>query len=229
MNMLNTIKNLLEGNNKKVKTVEAAKREVDKLTATENELQSQRSSVAGKINEVENALRIIAANLVIDDKDKAALASKEKGTKKLENMRAELNELDTKIVETQQKALEAKKDLFRSQGDQARKNSVEVVKQQSVIGNLIGFFKAENIYGSLMFGHVNKPTTDLSEAYGLGDFQQVNPGEQRFVIEANKEDMAKGKEEARAITKEAIEAVQAVLAKHGIELTDETVKRIEHL
>ncbi|MEH7047842.1 hypothetical protein [Bacillus pseudomycoides] len=226
--MLNTIKNLLEGNNKKVKTVEAAKREVDKVTATENELQSQRSSVSGKINEVENALRIISANLVIDDKDKAALASKEKGTKKLESLQTEVAELDTQIANTRKKALESKNELFRSQGEEAKKVNIEVIKKQAVIQLINKFFDVDSYSAYSLKGNYQVPQ-DISQAYGLGDFQQLNTQEQSFILNVNKEISEKGKGEANKIVKEVFEAMKAVLDKYGVKLTDQTVERIENL
>ncbi|WP_459501105.1 hypothetical protein [Bacillus sp. C1] len=228
--MLNTIKSLLEGNNKKIKTVEAAQKELDKLETQVSDLQGKRLGVAQQIGEVENAVRIISANLVIDENDKTALASKEKGNRKLKNLQVELSEFDTKIADTQQQVLESKKELFRSQGEEARKNNVEGVKQQNTIDNLIKFFKAEDVYGSCLFRYVRKNhVIDLAQAYGLGDFQQINPVDQSFVFEANQEDVAKGKEKANEIVKEALEAMKTVLDKHDIELDEETVKRIENL
>ncbi|PFB96322.1 hypothetical protein CN296_18240 [Bacillus cereus] len=226
--MLNTIKGLLESGSKKVKTVDAAQKELDKLTAIESELQGKRSGVAAQINEVERALGIISANLIIDENDKHALASKDKGTKKVESLQKEANELDSKIAETQQKKLEANKEVYRSQGEEARKNNVEVTKQTRVIGGINSFFGIDSHSPHSVRG-VHKQGIDLSEAYGLGDFQQINPVDQSFVIEANKEDNAKGQEEAKAIIKEAFETMKAVLNQHGIELRSETVKRIENL
>ncbi|WP_439033654.1 hypothetical protein ABEV81_10390 [Bacillus paranthracis] len=226
--MLNTIKGLLEGNNKKAKTVDAAQKELDKLTVAESELQGKRSGVATQISEVERALGIISANLIIDENDKQALVSKDKGTKKLENLQKELSELDSKIAETQQKKLEANKEVYRSQGEEARKNNVEVAKQIRVIGGINNFFGIDSHSPHSVRG-VHKQDIDLSEAYGLGDFQRINPVDQSFVIDANSEDNTKGEKEAKEIVKEVFEAMKNVLDKHSIELTDETVKRIENL
>ncbi|MEH7018103.1 MULTISPECIES: hypothetical protein [Bacillus] len=226
--MLNTIKNLLEGNNKKVKTVENAQKEVDKLTVAENELHDQRSSVARKISEVEQALRIISANLVIDEKDKTALASKEKGTKKLESLQAEVAELDSKIANTREKVLEAKKELFRSQGEEAKKVNIEVTKNQMVIHQINEFFDVDSYSAHSLKGNHQAPQ-DISQAYGLGDFQQLNPQEQSFILGINKEINEKGKEEANKIVKEVFEAINVVLDKHNVELADQTKERIEKL
>ncbi|WP_377866427.1 hypothetical protein [Bacillus sp. R86525] len=226
--MLNTIKGLLESGSKKVKTVDAAQKELDKLTVAESELQGKRSGVATQISEVERALGIISANLIIDENDKQALASKDKGTKRVEILRKELSELDSKIVEAQQKKLEANKELFRSQGEEARKKNVEAIKQSKVIGGINDFFGIDS-YSSHGMKGVHKQGIDLSEAYGLGDFQQINPVGQSFVINANSEDNSRGQEKAKEIVKEAFEAMKAVLDKHGIELHHETEKRIENL
>lgn len=226
--MLNTIKGLLEGNNKKAKTVDAAQKELDKLTAIESELQGKRLGVATQISEVEQAIRVVSANLIIDENDKQALTTKEKGTKRVESLRKELSELDTRIVEAQQKKLEANKELFRSQGEEARKNNIEATKQVRVIGGINSFFGIDNHSPHSVRG-VHKQGIDLSEAYGLGDFQQVNSVDQSFIINANSEDNFKGQEEAREIVKEAFEAMKAVLDKHGIELHHETEKRINNL
>lgn len=226
--MLNTIKGLLESGSKKVKTVDAAQKELDKLTATESELQGKRSSVASKISDVEQAIRVVSANLIIDENDKQALTTKEKGTKRVESLQKELSELDSKIAETQQKKLEANKEVYRSQGEEARKNNVEVAKQIRVIGGINNFFGIDS-YSSHSVRGANKHGVDLSEAYGLGDFQQINPVGQSFVINANSEDNSRGQEKAKEIVKEAFEAMKAVLDKHGIELHHETEKRIENL
>lgn len=224
--MKNTLANLF--GNKKVKSVEVAQKEADKLIAAVGELQSKRSSIASKISEVEQALRIISANLVIDEKDKTALASKEKGTKKLESLRAELSELDSKIANTQEKALEAKKELFRSQGEEAKKVNVEVVKQQAVIQLINKFFDVDSYSAYSLKGNYQVPQ-DISQAYGLGDFQQLNTQEQSFIINVNKEISETGKEETNKIVKEVFEAMKVVLDKHNVELADQTRERIENL
>ncbi|MGQ4669666.1 hypothetical protein ACUIJ5_05200 [Bacillus toyonensis] len=113
--MMNTLRGLFAMNTK-VKTEEAATKEINKLQASESNLQAQLSSAQSSHSKVSAALNIIEASLVIDETDKQALAQQKKANIKLEGLAKEIESTQVKLQEVSEKKQEAIKELYRSRG-----------------------------------------------------------------------------------------------------------------
>lgn len=222
--MKNALTNLF--GNKKVKSVEAINKELEKVNNEIANLEAKRSEFTDKINEVTQAIRIVKANLVIDSGDKNALATKTKGEKLLETLKANLAETETKLTEAREQAFEKNKELHQSQGEAARKVNVFNNKKLGVVSGINTFFDVPDNYK--LHARVGN-SVDLAQAYGLGDFQRIHPQEQQFIISLNSEDNEQGKQEAEAIVKEALQAMVAVLEKYDIQLIGNSSERLKGL
>ncbi|MGH0485306.1 hypothetical protein ACQVPJ_12555 [Bacillus mycoides] len=226
--MMNKIIELVKGNTK-VKSEEVAQRDIAKLDAQLQELESQKAQAQSEHAKVSSALEIISASLIIDENDKNALATKKKAETKLEALAKQIAELEPQIAEVSEKKQKAVQESYRSQGEVARKHNQKIERDRHLAGQFNRAFRIEEDVFKL---HAITPDgIDLGVAYGLGETSQLNPqGEDwKFIVDMNNEDYAKGRAEAEAIAKEFADSIKAVFEKHGVELNEQSLINLSRI
>ncbi|MGI8277446.1 hypothetical protein [Bacillus mycoides] len=225
--MMNSLRNLFAGNTK-VKTIEAAQKEIDKLQAQENELQNQLSEAQTGHSKVSAALDIISASLIIDENDKQALATKKKVEAKLEGLAKEIAETGEKLSEVSSKKQAAIRELYRSRGEVARKHNVKARRDDTAAKRFNKAFQLEYPYG---LDTKYEQHLDLGVEYGLGAIDSLDPRSEdwKFIVGLMNEDTAEGDKQAEVIARELEEAIKGVFAKNNIELNEQTLINLSRI
>ncbi|PNS33930.1 hypothetical protein C1640_05505 [Bacillus sp. AKBS9] len=228
MIMMEALKNLLAGNTK-VKTTEQAEKEIAKLDTQEAELQSQLSQARGEHSKVANALEIISASLIIDEKDKRALATKKKAEAKLEELAKQMAGLSPKIAEVSSKKQQAIQELYRSRGEVARKHNQKASRDMVIASRFNRAFGIEENNRQL-HTHYNEQI-DLGVEYGLGAINQLDPNSEdwKFIVKLCQEDTAEGNRQADVIAKDLGEAIKSVFEKHDVALQERSLIKLSRI
>ncbi len=226
--MMNSIKNLLAGNTK-VKTLETAQKEVDKLQAQENELQGELSQAQSEHSRVSHALEIMEASLIINPDSKEAKTNKALGEKKLEELAKQISSTQDELSKVADKKQKAIQEIRRSRGEIARKHNVKIERDKYVAW---GFNRAFGIEENVFQLHTVQPRSmDLGVEYGLGAISTLDPDSEdwKFLVNMGQQDSAEGETQAMVIRKELQEAIKAVFVKHDIELNEQSLSNIERI
>ena len=168
----------------KGKTEEQSQKEVEKLQASESDLQSELSVAQSNHSKVSAALDILAASLVIDETDKQALAQKKKGKAKLESLAKEIQSTQVKLSEVAEKKQEAIKELYRSRGELARKANVKSRRDMAVGVFFNRAFGIEQGDARGLYAEHNQNHADLGVAYGVGPIDSLdsNSDDWKFIV-----------------------------------------------
>lgn len=228
--MMNTLRGLFAMNTK-VKTEEAATKEINKLQASESNLQAQLSSAQSSHSKVSAALNIIEASLVIDETDKQALAQQKKANIKLEGLAKEIESTQVKLQEVSEKKQEAIKELYRSRGELARKANVKN-KRDMAVGHFFNkAFGIEQGDARGLYAEYNQNHDDLGVAYGVGPVDSLDPNSDdwKFIVGMNNEDESLANLQTAEIRKEIGEAIKSVFEKHDIKLSQQSLSNLENL
>ncbi|EJQ14088.1 hypothetical protein CN941_30185 [Bacillus cereus] len=228
MIMMEALKNILAGNTK-VKTTEQAEKEIAKLDTQEAELQSQLSQAQGEHSKVSNALEIISASLIIDEKDKQALATKKKAEAKLEELAKQMAGLSPKIAEVSSKKQHAVQELYRSRGEVGRKHNQKAYRDMVITSRFNRAFNIESDPHKL--NAIIPKGIDLAVEYGLGEIKDLNPSSEdwKFIVKLGKEDMEEGNSQADVIAKELAKAIKGVFEKHNVELQKQSLINLSRI
>ncbi|WP_255448023.1 hypothetical protein [Bacillus sp. BB51/4] len=228
--MMNTLRGLFAMNTK-VKTEEAATKEIDKLQANESDLQVQLSNAQSSHSKVSAALNIIEASLVIDETDKQALAQQKKANSKLEGLAKEIESTQVKLAEVSSKKQEAVKELYRSRGELARKANVKNRRDMAVGHFFNRAFGIEQGDARGLYAEHNQNGIDLGVAYGVGhtDSLESSSDDWKFIVGMNNEDESLANLQTAEIRKEIGEAIKAVFEKHDIKLTEQSLRNLSNL
>ncbi|WP_257143623.1 hypothetical protein [Bacillus toyonensis] len=228
--MMNTLRGLFAMNTK-VKIEEAATKEINKLQASESNLQAQLSSAQSSHSKVSAALNIIEASLVIDETDKQALAQQKKANIKLEGLAKEIESTQVKLQEVSEKKQEAIKELYRSRGELARKANVKN-KRDMAVGHFFNkAFGIEQGDARGLYAEYNQNHDDLGVAYGVGPVDSLDPNSDdwKFIVGMNNEDESLANLQTAEIRKEIGEAIKSVFEKHDIKLSQQSLSNLENL
>ncbi|MFU1885157.1 hypothetical protein [Bacillus wiedmannii] len=234
--MMNSLRNLFAGNTK-VKTIEAAQKEIDKLQAQENELQGQLSEAQAGHAKVGQALLIVEASLIIDETDKTALTSQEKAQAKLETLAKQVESTKGKLSEVSSRKQAVVQEMYRSRGEVARRHNIKIERDRYVVW---GFNRAFNIEDyTFQLAVENESHMDLGMEYGLGSLEERDPQspnwiaphteDWNFLAKLGQEDLAEGETQAIAIRKELQGAIKGVFDKHDIKLQAQTLNNLSRI
>ncbi|MFZ7934895.1 hypothetical protein ACO1D2_07970 [Bacillus thuringiensis] len=228
--MMNQLRSLFAMNTK-VKTEEQSQKEVEKLQASESDLQSELSVAQSNHSKVSAALDILAASLVIDETDKQALAQEKKGKAKLESLAKEIQSTQVKLSEVAEKKQEAIKELYRSRGELARKANVKSKRDMAVGVFFNRAFGIEQGDARGLYAEYNQNGIDLGEAYGVGSVGQLdsNSDDWKFIVKMADEDTHEAEQQTKVIRNEIGEAIKAVFEKHDIKLTEQSLRNLSNL
>ncbi|MFT4417048.1 hypothetical protein ACLM5H_24610 [Fredinandcohnia humi] len=225
MNLLNVFKT-------KTKTVETNGAKLQKAQEELGQLQTEVSQKTTQKGQIQQALTVVSANLVIDPKDAEATKKKAQAEKKLAELTTEIGELNGKITQATEKVSEAQKAVAKSKGEvfkQERVKEATAVKVAHKLAQEFNGFKEGTAFNS-------QDWTDWASAYGypvnnervisplIGATNSyhkkiVNNNEVIPVLRAEKEEVEKlSQEKADELTQKVFAYAEELLKAEGIEL-----------
>ncbi|HDR7611151.1 TPA: hypothetical protein QCX47_002747 [Bacillus mycoides] len=202
---------------KKTKTIEVATQELNKTSELVTTIESQQAELQERIAKIGNAMNIIEATLLIDPKDKNAIATKSKGEKQLEELSDELASSQEQLAIANEKRFEAQKELHKSTGEKAQQHGITESSKLTAVQFLTNTL--ENIDKNWI---ITEETQDVSQAYGFGSSSNLasNSPEFNFIVEQGEEGSLQVHQNGKAIAQEALQAMTDVLAKHGVKFSE---------
>ncbi|WP_350019341.1 hypothetical protein [Priestia flexa] len=112
------------------KTITAGEETLQVQRQELSHLQSQLQDKQTKLSQVSNALNVISASLVIDENDKQALAQKGKAENTIESLKVDIATLEGEIDELNSKISDSEKAVKEAKGESFKQ---EVVKKRALI------------------------------------------------------------------------------------------------
>ncbi|AIK38815.1 hypothetical protein BG07_1034 [Bacillus pseudomycoides] len=216
--------NKLFGSNKKVKTVEAAQSDLNKVDELVVSLETKRNELQSTISKINNAMNIIEATILIDPSN-ANLNTKAKGEKQLGELNNEVQSVQAELDKAREQRQEAQQAYVHSKGEQVKKEHIEASAKDKATYHLSDF--AERLGKDCFAG---KGYEDLGLAFGFGETKSFHPDSEEFkyIQELGKEINSESDKKGEAIVIEALQAMLTVLNKHGIELTEKGNSLMKH-
>ncbi|MDM5459991.1 hypothetical protein [Bacillus cereus] len=209
----------------KTKNVEVAQNELQKADELVAIIEGKQAEMQDRISKINSAMNIVEATLLIDPKDKNALATKDKGDKQLASLNEELAGSQEELSEAQTKRFEAQKNLNKSAGEKAVAHSIQESSKLTAIHVL-----SNTLHELDRTWITTEETQDVSQAYGFGDVRQLDSRspEFAFILEQGEKSSLEANEKGRAIAQEALQAMVNVLVENGIEFSANGINAFEH-
>ncbi|MEH7508140.1 hypothetical protein V7159_10570 [Priestia megaterium] len=206
---------------RKTKAIETSQKDFDKLNNEVETLEATQAELTQQIEQINSAMNVISATLLIDSSDKNALATKTKGEKQIEKFKAELADTQEKLSKANEKRVEAQVDLNQAQGEKARAEALKQATGQKAV------YKALKVMEKVEPSDVIQEQINLAQAYGLQTSPIGVSKEDDFIRSITSEDNPKAEQQSEEVAREALQAMVDVFEKHGIKFADNAIHNFE--
>ena len=212
---------------KSKKTVETTGKALEKAQEELNNIKAEIAEKQKQKQQIQQAMNVISAHLVIDPTDKNATTQKNKAESKIAEIDKEIIKLNEKAQKAQEALTKAQKEHNTSKGELFKQ---EYTKRMTAYHFKNELEKMNEALEKKLPNYPHSDWVDWSRAYGLPvqsystPFGKVNfrelPENVPFLREQRQEAEAVSKEKAKEIISKVEQLIEELLEAEGIELKE---------